>query len=263
VKKYLFMTRNSLMASMAYRTHYLFMLLGNIAYVVIVWFLWKAIYGDASSLNGMSFDSAFVYLSLAMSVFILMQCWTEWFMSNTIITGNIVINFIRPMDYQVQLFFDQFGFMVSNIITTLVPTWLVLVFVFGIPIPFGANVLLFALGLVLAFAISFCVDYLVGMLGFYTESIWGISMTKEVIVLLLSGALIPFAFFPEGIKAVLVWLPFQAIYNLPLRLLLEPGMGAGEALSIFGTQAAWVVALVLASRLAFSRTAKVLTVNGG
>lgn len=263
MRKYLFITRNSMMASLTYRAHFLFMLLSNAVYIVVVYFLWKAIYGGAASLNGMSFDSAFLYLAMAMSLFVLMQCWTEWFMSNTIINGNIVVYFIRPMDYQVQLFFDQLGFLAINVLATALPTVLVLTLGFGAPLPLGWNLALFALAVLLGFAISFCVDYLVGLMGFYTQSIWGISMTKEVVVLLLSGALIPFAFFPPGIKDVLSWLPFQAIYNVPLRLLLEPGLGAPEILALLGTQLAWVAALILLSRLAFRRASRALTVNGG
>jgi ABC-2 type transport system permease protein len=79
----------------------------------------------------------------------------------------------------------------------------------------------------------------------------------------LSGALIPFAFFPEPIRAVLAWLPFQAIYNVPLTLLLKPALEPLQALGLVGTQAAWIAVLILGSRLAFVRASRVLTVNGG
>jgi ABC-2 type transport system permease protein len=263
LRKYLFITRNSMMASLTYRAHSLVMLLSNAVYIVVVYFLWKAIYGGSSAINGMSFTDAFLYLSMAMSIFILMQCWTEWSMSNNILNGNIVVSLIRPMDYQVQLFFDQAGFMLINMLTTTLPSTLILVLAFHAPLHLGLNLALFLLALLLGFAISFCIDYLTGLFGFYTESIWGISMTKEVIVLLLSGALVPFAFFPEAIRQVLVWLPFQAIYNIPLRILLEPRLGAPELLSLLGVQAAWIAVLVLLSRLAFMRASRALTVNGG
>lgn len=250
------------MASMAYRVHFFFMLLGNLVYLIIIWFLWKAIYGDSTNMRGLSFIDTFSYLALAMSLFILMQCWTEWAMADTIISGNIMIYFLRPIDYQLQLFFDVFGFMLSNFVTTLLPTWLVLVFGFHVALPLDLRVIIFGISLLFAFIISFCIDYLVGIMAFYTQSIWGLSMTKEVIVLLLSGALIPLTFFPPTLQNWVNRLPFQAIYNLPLSILLHD-FHFSKALRILGVQLFWTVVLIILSRFVFSRAVRILTINGG
>jgi ABC-2 type transport system permease protein len=256
-------TRNSLMSSVYYRIHYLFMILSNAVYVVITYFLWKSIYTNSASIGGMSFEQAFTYLALAMSIFILFQSWTEWDVSRRILSGDIVMDFVRPVDFQLKQLFDVLGSVASNFIAITVPTLLIITLAFGAPIPLGPNVPIFALSLVLAFLISYFFDYLVGVMGFYTESIWGISMTKEVIVLSLSGAMVPIGFFPEGFQRVLEWLPFQAIYNLPLKALLDGSPTLGGAAALIGTQVAWAIVLLALSRLFFRRASRVLTVNGG
>jgi ABC-2 type transport system permease protein len=88
-------------------------------------------------------------------------------------------------------------------------------------------------------------------------------MTKEVIVLALSGALVPLQFYPEAARRAIEWLPFQAIYSIPLGILLDGAAAPLRALGLLGTQAAWVVILFLAARAAFARASRAITVNGG
>lgn len=263
MRKYLTILRASLQSSLAYREHYLFLMLGNAIYIVVTWFLWKSIFAGSESLNGMSFGRTFTYLVLAMSIFVLLQTWCEWGMSRRIISGDIVVDFLRPLDYMAMQLFDILGFVASNFVAITLPSFLIVVVVFGMPIPLGINLPLCLVSLCLAFLISYCIDFIVGIAGFYTESIWGVSMTKEVIVLALSGALVPVKFYPEAVQRVLEWLPFQAIYNIPLNILLGGGLGASDYLRLLGVQAAWIVILIGVSRAFFMKASKVITVNGG
>jgi ABC-2 type transport system permease protein len=263
VRRYLTIFRASLQINLAYRAHFLFLMLGNAVFIVVTWFLWKGIYGGRAVLNGMSFERTFTYLSLAMSVFVLLQTWVEWGMSQRIISGDIVVDFLRPLDYMAMQVFDILGFVAGNLVAIALPSFLIVVFAFGMPVPLGINIPLCLASLAFSFLISFSIDFLVGNLGFYTESTWGISMTKEVIVLSLSGALVPLGFYPEGFRRVLEWLPFQAIYNAPLNLLMDGSPKAGAVLGTLGAQAAWAAVLVLAGRAAFARASRAVTVNGG
>jgi len=114
-----------------------------------------------------------------------------------------------------------------------------------------------------AFLISFSIDYIIGLFSFYTESVWGIINTKQVLVLLLSGATIPIDFFPKVIKQFIVMLPFQAIYNLPMMVLTSPDLGVSKYIYFIGVQLTWVFALFITGKLFYSRAIKVITINGG
>jgi ABC-2 type transport system permease protein len=127
----------------------------------------------------------------------------------------------------------------------------------------GPGLFLFPLSLLFAFFISFFLDYFVGLFGFYSESVWGLSTTKEILVTILSGALIPLQFFPDAIQKVLLWLPFQAIYHTPLMMITRPNQGWDVFLPMLATQIFWVVALFLATRLFYNQAVKVLRISGG
>ena len=106
---------------------------------------------------------------------------------------------------------------------------------------------------------------LVAPICFYTESTWGVNIVKETIVLLLSGATIPLAFFPEKARVVVSYLPFRAVYDIPLSILLgKNGSDSWQGLaSLFALQIAWLIVLNLAGNLFWNCAVKKVTVNGG
>ena len=148
---------------------------------------------------------------------------------------------------------------------TLLPTFIVVMIITKGAIPMGLNLIYFIVSLVLALIINFNIEMLVAPICLYTESTWGINIVKETIVLLLSGATIPLAFFPEGLRRLVQYLPFRCIYDTPLSVLLQKqgytlGTGLGFSLLL---QFAWCVALGAAGVVFWNVSLKKITVNGG
>jgi ABC-2 type transport system permease protein len=135
--------------------------------------------------------------------------------------------------------------------------------VFKVQITSGLGLILFPFSLILAFLISFCFDYFVGLSTFYTESIWGISITKEIILTVFSGALLPLQFFPDAVQKILLALPFQAIYHTPLMMVTRPNQGWETFGPMMIVQIFWVIALFLLTRLFYNQAIKVLRISGG
>ena len=129
----------------------------------------------------------------------------------------------------------------------------------------GINLIYFVVAVVLALIVNFSMEMIVATICLYTESTWGINIVKETIVLLLSGASIPLAFFPEGFRQVVDFLPFRAVYDIPLTILLQKnGTDTIEGLlPMFGLQLAWALILTLAGTLFWNYSVRKITVNGG
>jgi ABC-2 type transport system permease protein len=230
----------------------------------MIYFLWRAIYkGSGGSINGMTFNQTFIYLALAISIFCLFKTWTDWNMSYEVINGIIVMNLIKPMDIQLLAMSKAIGFVFYNFITVTLPALFVIIFIFQPGEITVRSIILSLIPIVLAFFISFNIDYIIGLTSFYTESIWGISIAKDTIVLLLSGALIPINFFPEILRKIVGLLPFQAIYHIPLTILISKDLSIYEYLKFLGIQLSWAIALYALNRFYYSRAIKVVTVNGG
>jgi ABC-2 type transport system permease protein len=263
LRSYLAVLRGSFMVSIVYRFSFFFTILGNVIYMAVAYFLWHSIYANSTTLRGMTFNETFLYVSLGSAVFILLKTYADWYISYEIREGIIAIHLTKPLDFQFYYLFISAGGVLMNLAAVTIPTIFMLLVVFRIPIQAGPGLFLFPLSLVLAFLISFCFDYFIGVLGFYSESIWGTSITKEIIVSVLSGALIPLPFFPVAIQKVLMFLPFQAIYNTPLMMVTRPNQGWNALLTMLAVQVVWVVIMFIASRLFFNRAVKVLRVAGG
>jgi ABC-2 type transport system permease protein len=263
MRAYLAYLRGAVLVGMVYRLGFIFIVLGNVLYMIIAYFLWRSIYGGSASIHGLTFDQALLYVALGSTVFILLKTYADWGMAQEIRDGTVAVFLTKPIDYQFYTFFTNLGFPLTSLITVVAPTVILLVFIFRIHFAFGAGYFFFPVSLLLAFIISFHLDYLVGLSGFYTESIWGISITKEIIVSVLSGMLLPLQFFPAAIQQVLAWLPFQAMYFTPLMMVTKPDQGVGVYLAMLGVQIAWACVTFLLCRLVYGQAIKVLRVAGG
>jgi ABC-2 type transport system permease protein len=263
MRAYFPIARATFMIGLVYRFGFLFTILGNIVYLGVAYYLWKSIYAYSDTLRGLTFHETFLYVGLGSAIFILLKTYADWFIHYEIREGNIATYLTKPIDYQIYNLFANLGSLLINLTAITLPTAFVLLFIFQIRIVPGVGLLLFPISLLLAFLISFSIDYFIGLLGFYSESIWGVSITKEIIVTVLSGALIPLPFFPDAIQRVLYWLPFQAIYHTPLMLITRPDQGISVFLPMLLVQVAWAVLLFFLARLFYNQAIKVLRIAGG
>jgi ABC-2 type transport system permease protein len=263
LSSYLAIMRGSFMVGVIYRFGFFFTILGNIVYMAVAYFLWRSIYSNSATLRGMTFHETFLYVALGSAIFILLKTYADWYISFEIREGIIAIYLTKPIDFQLYTLSVSLGSALMNLAAVTLPTLFMLLFVFRIPFQFGPGLFLFPLSLVLAFLISFNFDYFVGVMGFYSESIWGISTTKEIIIAALSGAIVPLPFFPEVFQGILRVLPFQAIYHTPLMMITRPNQDWGALLSMLGVQIFWAAATFLLTRLFYNQAVKVLRVAGG
>lgn len=263
MRAYLPIARGTFMVGLVYRFGFLFTILGNIVYLSVAYYLWKSIYRYSDVIRGLTFNETFLYVGLGSAVFILLKTYADWYIHYEIREGIIANYLTKPMDFQIYVLFANLGSLLMNLLAITLPTAIMLGFVFRVSIPFGPGIFLFPISLLLAFLISLSIDYFVGLMGFYSESVWGLSITKEIIVSVFSGALIPLQFFPDAIQKVLYWLPFQAIYHTPLMMLTRPDQGWNIFLPMMAVQLVWAVVLFFAARLFYNQAIKVLRIAGG
>jgi viologen exporter family transport system permease protein len=263
MRSYLPIARATYMIGIVYRFGFLFTILGNVVYLGVAYYLWKSIYTYSDTIRGLTFNETFLYVGLGSAIFILLKTYADWFIHYEIREGNIATYLTKPIDYQVYNLFANLGSLLINLTAITLPTALVLIFILKVKIALGVGLLLFPVALFLAFLISFSIDYFVGLLGFYSESVWGISITKEVIVTVFSGALIPLQFFPDAIQNVLYWLPFQAIFHTPIMMITRPAQGLNVFLPMMLVQLAWAILLFFLARLFYNQAIKVLRIAGG
>ncbi|MBR0511310.1 MAG: ABC-2 family transporter protein [Ruminococcus sp.] len=267
LKKYLTLTRAGIIEALQFRLSFVVMVIGNLLYLIVVYFLWKAIYASAGTdvVNGMTFTDTLIYLVLATALFNFMEMYTVWEIGRNIQSGKIVLDLLKPMEYRKYLFWSYSGSFVTQFFLTFLPTFIAVSVVTHGAIPMGINLLYFVISVVMAVSINYSIDFIVGTICLYTESIWGINIMKQVIVLLLSGATIPLAFFPDKLRDVVELLPFAAVYDVPLKFLLWDGisMEPHEPWCMLGFQLFWCIVMLIISKVFWKFSLRQITVNGG
>lgn len=266
-KRMLALTRSGIMESLHYRMSIFVTLFANLIYLVLVYYLWKAIYDSSGTdmVNGMTFTDTMIYLILATALFNFLEMFVVWDMSRSIQSGNITLDLLKPMSFRKYRFWSYTGNHVVQFVLSFIPTFVVVMIVTHGAIRMGVNLVWFMLSTLLALLINYNIEMLIAPICFYTESTWGVNIMKETIVLLLSGATIPLAFFPEKIRMVVQYLPFRAVYDIPLSMLL--GKNGADSLRgllhLFGLQVAWLIVLTIAGNLVWNKAVKKIIVNGG
>ena len=96
------LTRAGVTESLQFRLGTAVTLFGNLIYLALVYFLWKAIYysSGTDTVNGMSFYDTMIYLILATAIFNLLEMFIVWDMSRAIQSGEIVLHLLKPMKYR-------------------------------------------------------------------------------------------------------------------------------------------------------------------
>jgi len=263
MRTYLPIARATYMIGLVYRFGFLFTILGNIIYLGVAYYLWKSIYRYSDTIRGLTFNETFLYVGLGSAIFLLLKTYADWIIHYEIREGMIAVYLTKPIDFQLYALAANFGSLLMGLTAVTIPTALILAFLFKVRVAFGTGLFLFPISILLAFLISFSIDYFVGIMGFYSESVWGLSITKEIIVTVFSGALIPLQFFPDAIRNILFWLPFQAIYHTPIMMMTKPNLGLEVFLPMMLVQFGWAILLFLLARLFYNQAVKVLRIAGG
>ena len=256
MKKIITLFRSGIIVCLQFRFGVFVTLIGNLIYLTIVYSLWKSIFISSGNdvVNGMDFESTMIYLVLASSMYMLLESHLAWRMHEDIQSGKIVLDIIKPVEYQLFKYISILGEVFFNLVTTFIPTFIIVYFLSNFRINLGLNVILFTISMIIGILISLCFDFFVGTIGLYTQSIWGINMMKEVVIMLFAGAVVPIHFFPEPLKTISMFLPFQSIYHGPLQQLINSGLTLVDRIDILLNQIVWLIILMVISKIFWKKS---------
>lgn len=252
-----------MMVNMVYRVNILLGLLTNILYLFLSYFFWRAVFFQADKINGMTFEQVLVYIIFASLIATSINSGVEGNLSGLIYSGDIVYYLARPLNFQLRVLFTDIGSVAFKSLFFTIPMVTIFFMSFKTGIKLGMNIPVFLTALVFSYLINFLISFMMGLLGFYTQSAWGVNALKNFMVSLFSGALIPLDFFPKTLKQIAFILPFHTIINTPMKLITANELSGAVAFNYITQQALWAIALLALSVLLFKRLITTLIVNGG
>lgn len=269
IKKYLGFSKAGILGGFAYKFSAFGWLLGDAISLLILFFLWKAIYQNASgdAINGLSFEEMVSYLVYArIASTLVFSSQSFWIIGIDIYDGNIAINLLRPINYRYRLLAESFGSFLSAIILLFLPlmtlSMILFRFTLQIDIPSIMNMALFFISALLSFIIADSLNFLIGEISLFTNALFGLMIIKNITISFLSGSLLPSSFFPEWLETAMKFLPFQSMIETPIMILLGKIEGY-QLLATFITQVVWVIILNILCNLSFNAMKKRVVSVGG
>ena len=246
------------------------MLVGGIKVMVLAAFFGSMGAAGAPALP-LSLPQAITYTWLAQGLLTLMPWAVDPEVSQSVRTGSVVYDRLRPVDAYGLWFARSAGWVAARLLPRAA---LMALFAggllplagwgeWGLQPPAGPlAAAAFALSLLLALALSTTVVMLMHIATAAAVNERGVNAVAVPLVVVFSGNLVPLALMPTGWQTALLWQPLAGVLDIPVRIYLGQGGAAGMAAGL-ALQAGWVVLGVAAGRLAMARALQRLDVQGG
>jgi ABC-2 type transport system permease protein len=178
-------------------------------------------------------------------------------------TGDVAIDFLRPIDVQLGYLATDMGRAACTILPRAVPSIVIGATTFGLSMP--STPVAYLLGLIsvlLAVALSFLCLFAVALIGFWVVEIRGIRVLYQIVGTFLAGLFVPVHMFPDWLRVIAMSTPFPSILQAPIDTLSGRAAGS-DALIIVAIQGFWVLVIGLLGRVLLRAGQRRLEVQGG
>ncbi|MBC5806650.1 MAG: hypothetical protein DLM53_04830 [Candidatus Eremiobacter antarcticus] len=225
--------------------------------------LWTALYRNNGMQAGIPLHAMITYATLALLLDLIYGVNGAYVVREKIREGSIAIDLMRPISVPLYVFADTIGqtaFAALQIVPALALS-LLLVHVDAPQSALHFGVFLVSVGL--GFIVNFALDMMMATVTFWTMEIFGVQLMVQFMTSLLSGALVPLYFFPQGVlQRLALSSPFAAIYNAPLSIYIGK-VGDDGLLPMLGFQLIWAVVFGLAAFVLWRAGERRVVIQGG
>ena len=226
-------------------------------------YVFIAMFAVARNPGGYTVREALTYTFLTQAMLMPLYIWGWNEIADTVYTGQIATDLYRPLDYQLYWLSQDLGRATYHMIMRGVPPFVIGALLFDLRLPVHTYTwLAFVVSATLAVAVSFSLRFMTNLSAFWIIDVRGVNGLSAAAWTLLSGFIIPIAFFPDRARAVIRLLPFVAMLEYPVDVFLERAQGTHLFTTLLA-QAAWAAVLLATGRLMLRSATTKLVVQGG
>lgn len=245
-----------------YKSNFYLFTLNRIVEVIVYIFVWQAIYNQTGETGGFSLSQMVMYYILAISFSSIATWGINEMMAHSIRNGQINKELLNPISY----FKYYFGINLGEIAFATVigiATFVICSIFWQLALPANfIDFILCILVILLGIPVTFFIQMIVGTIGFYTNSIWGMQILRRAIIQIFSGIIAPISLFPLWFQELSKFLPFKELIYTPINIWLGK-ISYNEIIFVIIKQIIWGVILYVVAKLFFNHSVKKLTINGG
>ncbi|WP_211283530.1 ABC-2 family transporter protein [Xenorhabdus budapestensis] len=232
----------------------------------IQFLVWTSIYTQDEEINGFSFSALMVYCALTIFLSRLHNCYDlieE--MEHEIIDGRLEVLIARPTHLLIQKFFTYLGGGVLYVFPVLLVCtlfWIRQDFFFASTFSSALLYLIILCSfLLIGVILSFSIGMILATSVFWLMKADFVLTFLTAVVAFLGGAIIPPMFWPEFIRPLMEYNPFQYFISAPAQFIIHGDIHKG--LQDLGISLLYVFALLLLLRCLWNRALKNYSGGGG
>lgn len=258
-------TRIGFVNILAFRLRYFTGIVTYLINVTVYYFIWRAVYGAEAGAQIAGYDLGQMITYVAVGWIIRSFYWNtiDQEMAYQVLDGKIAMDMIKPVSVQAMWLARAVGESAFRLGLLTAPTAVAIALIFPVQAPASvAHFALFVVAVLGSFLLMGAINFMIGTCAVRLKSILALIRAKYWLMELLSGLLIPMTFFPEKIRAVLAWLPFEHVAFTPLQIYLGK-LTPAEAGVMLAAQWFWVVALLWLGGHWWALSSRKITIHGG
>ena len=178
-------------------------------------------------------------------------------------TGDIAIDFLRPLNPQLTYLAGDLGRAGINLIVRGAPALLIGALLYDLAAPPGLDSWVLGLvSVVIAVVVAFAASFIVNLLAFWVIEVRGIRLVWMITSGFLCGLYLPIPWFPDWLRTFAEWTPFPAMLQNPLDV-LSGRVDGGAIWTTLAGQLAWGAALITVGQVVLHHGRRRLEVQGG
>lgn len=248
---------------MSYRLNFVLWRVRQVLQILVVYFLWWAIYSQRTMFAGYTEAAMLTYILLSSIVRTIVLGTTTMGIGDIINQGNLSNHLVRPFSFFSYYIARDIGDKLLNFAFSVVEVTILFLllrpplYIQTQPVFILAAVVAVLLGAVLYFLFSM----VLGFVGFWTPDVWAPRFLSFVIMEFFAGGVFPLDILPKALLIASKSMPFYYFIYFPISVYLGKTTGI-ELVYGFGVAIAWIVGFGWLTRFMWRKGLKVYTAEG-
>lgn len=257
------LTKRAFQRKLSYRAATIAGLSTNFFFGILRAAVLVALYNGRAEVDGLSLIGVVTFTAITQAVLDFLAVFRWGDLADSVYSGAVSSDLLKPMNYYAYWLAQDLGRAMASLLTRSLTLMLAYALFVGITIPqsgFQWAALIISIGL--SWLLSFSWRFITNLISFWTPNAFGIISFLNLMVLALSGILMPFHFFPEWFLKVVYLTPFPhmvtTMTNIYLGLLTPLQMVTGLLWQVF-----WIAILFLIGQVVLRAGMRKLVILGG
>lgn len=226
-------------------------------------YVFIALFQTRPDAGGYDLQDTLTFTFVTQGMAALIELWSWWRIAETVKSGAVATDLMRPYDYELYWLSQDLGRALFQFLFRSVPPFVVGMAAFGARLPPDAlHWLALVPSLAMAVAVSFAWRFCLNLTAFWLGDYRGVAGMGNLVVILLSGFVVPLAMFPESVRGAVYLLPFASMVAIPIDIFLGKLSGI-DLMAALLLQAGWVAGGLALCRLVLASALRKLVVQGG